>query len=355
MTNLQSFYNDILDSDFKYNLNNNKNWIYSSIGWNYFIHFIKNRNLDTGDKTLIISLSGGVDSMVFLYICKVYNTINNKFKFRAVHINWNQRKDSIRESEFLEKYTKENDILYHFLNINDLSREINRETFEKTSRQIRFDLYKKLINEYNGDSVFLGHHSGDIIENVFTNIIHGSHFIDLGKMTTESIINDVLIVRPFLSINKSDIYEIAMNLNIPFFKDSTPLWSNRGAIRNKIFPEIEKQFGKRFETGLLNTANKSKELGEMIQICLIEPYLKKTIKISDNSIIMPFEKTYPISFYEIIFEKIMHSLNKSKIRNKTIKSWYNYISYTSNWKKYSLGKTYSIKLDSNPSLMIFEF
>ena len=73
-------------------------------------------------------------------------------------------------------------------------------------------------------------------------MLNGNHLLDLGKMKYEANISDVLIVRPFLKINKLNIYDIASKYKIPFFKDTTPEWSNRGAIRNNIFPSIEARY-----------------------------------------------------------------------------------------------------------------
>ena len=355
MSGLFLEYEDILCDKIKYNELNNSEYLYSSSIWKCFINFITNRNLDNSGKILIISLSGGVDSMVFLYLCNVYKKQNQLFKFGAVHINWNQRNESKREADFIQDYVTENNILYHFENVDNLFRNENRELFESKGKQLRFNLYKQLIIKWNGDSIFLGHHKGDIIENVFTNMLNGNHLLDLGKMKYEATISDVLIVRPFLEINKSYIYDIASKYKIPFFKDTTPLWSNRGAIRNNIFPSIDKQFGKGFETGLLNMAKKSKDIGDMINIYLIEPYMKKIEYITETKIRLPYDKTYPLIFYELMFEKLMYSIGKSKIRYKTLVSWYSYATNISNWKPYSVSKNCKIKLDNREYMfLIFE-
>ena len=355
MSSLFLQYEDILCNKIKYSELNNFEYLYSSTIWKCFTKFIKHRNLDNGEKTLIISLSGGVDSMVFLYLCNVYKKQNQLFKFGVVHINWNQRNESKQEADFIQDYITENNILYHFENVEHLFRNENRELFESKGKELRFNLYKQLIEKWNGDSVFLGHHKGDIIENVFTNMLNGNHLLDLGKMKYECNINGLTIVRPFLEINKSYIYDIASKYKIPFFKDTTPKWSNRGVIRNNIFPSIDKQFGKGFETGLLNMATKSRDIGDMINICLIEPYLKKIEYITETKIKLPYDKTYPLIFYEIVFEKLMYSFNKSKIRNKTLASWYNYATNTTNWKPYSLNKNSKIMIDnSNHNFMYLQ-
>ena len=333
-------YRDILCDkvEYKYNKNNNDCKEYKI--WKCFIKFMKSRVGNS--KKIIISLSGGVDSMVFLYLCKLFQTISSSFKFIVVHINWNQRPESIREAEFLISYLKMNNISFLYEDVSDLSREEDREYFESKGKEIRFNLYKRAVNEFGGDCVFLGHHRGDIVENVFTNMINGCNFLDLGKMKKESRINGVTIIRPFLEIDKKYILEFARYKLIPFFKNSTPDWSNRGKIRKEIFPQINVHF-RNFENGLVEMAERSNEFGELIYRALIDPYLKNIKLNSDSVYELEYMRDYPKIFYELVFEKFMFSIRRSKISKKAINSWYEHTKLHQNWRPYTLSKHCKIK------------
>ena len=349
-------YNDVLCDVFDYEYQNNKRWLFSTKIWKAFIDFILSRKLNDSSKNLIISLSGGVDSMVFLYLCQVYKTQNEKFIFSAVHINWNQRNESIREAQFIIDYCTQCKINLEYQNIDYLDRKINRQLFEDEGRKIRFNIYKDLISKTNSDSVFLGHHCGDIIENVFTNMVRGLNYLHLGKMEKEMIINDVILVRPFLDTTKDEIYEVAKKELIPFFKNTTPSWSNRGKVRNDIFSKIECNFGKdNFKMGMIKMAKKSKETGELINSMIIQPYLEKMTILNDKTIRIYYSPDYQFIFYEMIFEKIMHSLKKSKIKNKAMTSWYSHIKRNLNWKPFALSKNCTIEIDKNPEYCLIKF
>ena len=62
-------------------------------------------NIDNNSKKVIVSLSGGVDSMVLTTILKLlgYNVI-------CGHINYNNRNETYEEQEFLEKWCYFNSI-----------------------------------------------------------------------------------------------------------------------------------------------------------------------------------------------------------------------------------------------------
>lgn len=346
-------YNDILENNIEYNTNNyiinSDKYEYNKNAWKCFQQFIKDVPLN---KTLIISLSGGVDSMVFLYLCQVYKEQTPSFNFTAIHINWNQREESTKESNFIIKYLMDHNIDYIYKDITHIKRSQNRELFEKEGRKIRFNSYKEALKKWNGYGIFLGHHKGDIVENVFTNMINSSHITNLGKMKEYMIIDEIPILRPFLTIDKSDIYDVAKNNLIPFFKNTTPEWSNRGAIRDKIFPTIENQFGKRYEDGFIKMAKKSDELGNMVNDCLIIPYMEEIIKISDNEYKLPFKTKYPQLFYELMFEKFMYSFNKPRIKNKALTGWF-INSRKDNWKPYTFSKNCVLKQTDNNYMIIY--
>ena len=54
-----------------------------------------------------------------------------------------------------------------------------------------------------------------------------------------SHIEDVWIMRPFISVEKKEILEFAHCYNIPFLKNTTPEWSNRGKLRNIFLSDVE--------------------------------------------------------------------------------------------------------------------
>lgn len=326
-------YRDILCDNINYEYNNDNQWFYNSTAWKCFINFASKTSLP-----IIISLSGGVDSMVFLYFCIIYKNINKDFKFGVVHINWNQRMESTTEANFLISYMEKLKITYLYENIENINRKEDREKFEKESRKIRFDIYQKALKKWNAECVFLGHHKGDMVENVFTNMINGKHITNLAKMKKEIIIENIKIVRPFLDIDKDSIYDIAKKCLIPFFKNTTPTWSNRGAIRNKIFPSIEEQFGKRYKNSFLEMSSKIEMMNNMLLKYLINPYLDQIEKVSSTEYSLPFEEIYPYTFYEIMFEKFIYSIGIQKISNKSLRGWYDVINKKKDWKKYILNK-----------------
>ena len=142
---------------------------------------------------VIVSLSGGVDSMVIFSILIRLKQIKD-FPLAVSSINYNLRSESKMESEFIKQYCVYYQIVYNIDHLN-LTRE-NRSEFEEKSKDIRYDSYKKLIENFKYNGVILGHHMDDIIENIFTNSLNGKQLLDLEVMKVKGIQKDVNIYRP---------------------------------------------------------------------------------------------------------------------------------------------------------------
>jgi tRNA(Ile)-lysidine synthetase-like protein len=203
-----------------------------------FIHNLKDINY------IIVSLSGGVDSNISLYIlnnlCKLYNKT-----LIAVHINYNNRDTSGKELEFVKYYCQTLNIKLYYRTIYEISRNdchYNglRNLYELITKNIRFNFYKQVMQLYNNKAlIVLGHNRDDCFENIITNITKKQNYDNLSGMSKISYIDNILFWRPLLDINKSDIINYALENHIPYLEDSTPKWSTRGKIRDVVRPCLE--------------------------------------------------------------------------------------------------------------------
>ena len=164
------------------------------------------------NSTIIISLSGGVDSIVALYVCKYIKDINNSKKIKniiAVHINYNNRDTSTDELNFVNYYCNKLDIKLYFRTIKELSRNRClhnglRNLYEEITKNIRYDMYKLNINN-DRTYILLGHNKDDCFENILTNISNKSNYDNLSGMEILKEIDGINMWRPFLNIEKKNI------------------------------------------------------------------------------------------------------------------------------------------------------
>lgn len=299
--------------------------LWSTLHKEAILIIIKNfidKNIKSNDTHVCVSLSGGVDSMIII-TCLNYMKINMDYKFNviAAHVEYANRIESQLEAKFLCQWCKDNDIIFEIKQITEIKRnEMDREDYEEQSRKLRFQLYYDIMNKYKISGVMLGHHAGDIAENVFTNVMHARDLLDLEVIHSVSKNQNVYFWRPLVVVYKDVILEFAHKYHIPYFKDSTPDWSNRGILRKQIFPQLEKRFGGNFQQKLVSIGQQSTEWSFMINQMILDPFIKNNMNIKKHGayIFIDGYRNAPKCFWGLVFRKILHTMNLSMITSKSL-------------------------------------
>lgn len=236
-------------------------------------------------KNVIVSLSGGVDSMV-IFALLLINKEKHGFNLTSASINYDLREEAGDELEFIKRYTKKYELeipINYSVTLDGISRKKedsgSRKVFEETSREIRFNLYHDIIknNSWNVDEtiIIVGHHQDDLIENIFNNFMQGRDLTDLSVMKEISINRGIRLGRPLLEFPKSVIYEFSHMCNIPYFKNTTPEWSKRGLMREQLFPLLDKIYNINWKQKMLNQGKLSDELSGVIDTKIDVPVIEK--------------------------------------------------------------------------------
>jgi tRNA(Ile)-lysidine synthetase-like protein len=200
------------------------------------------------DQQIIMSLSGGVDSMVCSWWMR---HLFPQKKIVALMINYNNRPSCENEVLFVKEWCEKKNIYLYIRHIDEIHRPtcMNhglRDVYEEYTRNIRYECYKTVWNDlekFDENSLFLprvllGHNKDDSFENIMTNITMRNHYNNLRGMDVESITDGICFIRPLLSMTKDDILTFAKNMNIPHLPNSTPPWSQRGKIRRDVVPVL---------------------------------------------------------------------------------------------------------------------
>lgn len=236
-------------------------------------------------KDCIISLSGGVDSMVLSYYLKKLGV-----NIYAVHINYLNRTECENEEDIIINWCKNINIPLYIRQIDEIKRKMCmdnnlRELYEDYTRDIRYQAYRNTIKQIKKDNIYicLGHNKDDCFENIITNIASKSHYENLWGMDELVKQSDIIFARPMLPIDKKSIYKMAHDANIPYFVDSTPKWSQRGKIRDIVRPTLEEYNSQMIES-LFYLSETIKTMKQFISIrcdTVIEQ-IKKDNKLNIN-------------------------------------------------------------------------
>jgi tRNA(Ile)-lysidine synthetase-like protein len=300
---------------------------------------------DYDNTTIIVSLSGGVDSNVLLYILKQY--YNNII---AVHVNYNNNKTSKLELKFVKTYCSSLNIKLYHRTINEINRNSCRnnglrDIYEDITQKIRFDLYKQVANE---PFVALGHNKDDCFENIITNIIQKKNYNNLYGMNNISLRNEITFWRPLLNVSKKEIIQFAFNHNIPFLQDSTPKWCMRGKIRDCVNPCFNK-FDTKLKPSMFNLADNLIEMNHIIDTITI-PAILKLIELHENEIMI---HVIECNYNLMIWKKILNSpifiatLHNKKCSNKSIIEFVKYINRRNSENIFIFTKSMKVQYHTN--------
>lgn len=288
---------------------------------------IKQYCINSKNKKFIISLSGGVDSMVLVSIIHYLG-----YEVIGLHINYNNRTETNQEKMFLEEWCIYNKIKLYIKTIDHIKRNNSkRSEYESITKKIRFGFYKEICLKENVNMIVLGHHKDDIVENIFANVCRGRYILDLAVIKKESIVENVNISRPMIEFYKKSIYEFANLYQVPYFKDTTPAWSIRGKYRNEIYPKIEDAFTPNVKENLIGISKQSLDWNNLIQSQMIQPFMNKIV-YSKNKVNFNVESyvSYPLCFWNIIFMNIFYEFNNKSPSRKSIQNFINTIQEKNN-------------------------
>ncbi len=254
---------------------------------------------------LVVSLSGGVDSMVMLSLFKHFYPAPGDVQ--AVHIVYGNRDVAVQENDFIAAYCKKLNVPLSVYQIPWLRRnQVDRDYYEQQTRIMRFAVYKAVAGD---KPVCLGHIRDDAVENVWTNFAHGTHLHNLKKMVPMEHQMGVTICRPFLELSKSTIYEMATKAAIPYLKNTTPSWSNRGKFREHFYAATHAQFGASVDDVVLRVAYTISSQAAMLDRLIYKPIYDSWNPETRSLDIRPaLQADLDVAGWATIFEYVCHKL-----------------------------------------------
>ena len=195
---------------------------------------IKSLTLENKKNSILIGVSGGVDSIFLVHVISKLNKQYNLFnEVILVYINYFSNSNSYDRLKLCEKISK----TYEFPLIVRKS-NLNKKNFESNARKQRYQIFTDILIQKDLDYILTAHHKDDQIETLLMKHYDKSDWISfLG-------IRDKYrkIIRPMLSIYKKEIISYSLHNNLFWIEDPTNYDNSfrRNKIRNMDLPKIKK-------------------------------------------------------------------------------------------------------------------
>jgi len=217
-----------------------------------------------------IAFSGGADSLFLLLILYLkYGTEN----ILALHFNHKLRANSEKEEVFVKDFCKK-------LNIECIVGSVKKAITKKSEeafREERLKFFKHIAKAKNINVLAQGHHSGDVAETILMRLMRASSLDGLCAPRKISHHEELIFVRPLLTLTKEEILSNLKKSKISWCEDESNQTTDflRNKIRHKIIPILDALTDRSFSKG----AMRSRELLEEDALFL-ENFAKKIFKKS---------------------------------------------------------------------------
>lgn len=194
--------------------------------------------LEITTKKNLLAFSGGVDSTALFFLL-----LEQNIPFDIAIVNYNTRKQSKQEVVYALslalKYKKQ-------CFIHDVTLE--HSNFEHTARQVRYEFFEELIEEYGYETLLTAHQLNDKLEWFFMQLSRGAGLSEVLSLNALLEKPHYSILRPLLNVSKSALEAYLNQHNIKYFYDES-----NGDIsfkRNYFREEFCTKFIEQFEHGV---------------------------------------------------------------------------------------------------------
>lgn len=248
--------------------------------------FILDNNMIKDGQTVLVALSGGMDSVA------LFNVLNNLktelgFDIVCAHFDHGIRETAKRDSAFAQKISLDAGVRF-FLGEGDVPRYSKEKniSIEMAARELRYKFLREIKEEVDADFIATAHHKTDQVETVLLNILRGSGILGLSGMKPKN--GD--IIRPFLCVTRLQIYDYVKKNRLSYVHDETndDTAYKRNSIRHELVPMLKK-YNPSVEDAIARMAEIA-TLDEEFINDYANKALKKMLSFENNEYILDIDK-----------------------------------------------------------------
>lgn len=162
-------------------------------------------------------------------------------QFSVVHIHHHLRKESDEEEAMVRNFCSERNIS---LEVHHWEQGASQTVgIEEKARKFRYQKLEESMNKNQAPYVVVAHHADDQSETVLMKLTRGSTLEGIAGMKPIRSFGNGYLIRPFLTVNKEELYEYASIHQIPYREDASnqSLEYTRNRFRQEIIPLFKQE------------------------------------------------------------------------------------------------------------------
>ncbi len=270
-----------------------------------FQQYVSDHHLFSRNDTLLLSVSGGIDSVVLCELCKQAG-----YTFIIAHCNFKLRgAESERDAAFVQQLAQSYKVPFLKKEFDTAEyAEKNKLSIQEAARDLRYTWFEEQLRIENKELrtknwLLTAHHLDDNIETMLMHFFRGTGIHGLRGMLPKQ----GYIVRPLLFARKQELKQFATEHQLSWVEDSSNALDkySRNYFRNQLIPMVQHIYPEA-ENNLASNLRRFADMEQLYEQALAL-HKKKLLEYKGEEVHIPvlkLQKSEPLQaiVYEIIKE-----------------------------------------------------
>ena len=263
---------------------------------------------------LILAVSGGLDSMVLISLCRAAG-----YRFVLAHCNFQLRgEESQRDEDFIRQYAAQTGFTYHVKRFDTAAAaKAASVSIQEMARQQRYTWFAELAAELRAAEtpaqevlVLTAHHADDNVETLLMHFFRGTGLNGLTGIPPRNGI----IRRPLLPFSREELQEYAIENQLQWVEDSSNASEKytRNFMRHSIIPALREKYPT-LQENMLHSIERFRSIAAL-HSQLVDEKLSKICSVKGKEIWVPVRLLLKNENRGLIYELITrHGFSEKQV------------------------------------------
>jgi len=219
---------------------------------------------DWGEVTVVLSVSGGADSVALLRAMAALVPSNSVGRLVVAHLNHQLRgDDSANDERFVRDLAETLGLSFDVERADHARLEaVGQDGLEAAARQARYDFLRRTAERWGARYVATGHTADDQAETILHRIVRGTGITGLSGMARARTLSPATtLIRPLLTFRRAEIVAYLDELGQGYRTDAsnTDTRFTRNRIRHDLLPRLTQEYNPSVVDALLRLGSLARE------------------------------------------------------------------------------------------------
>ncbi|MCL6643183.1 MAG: tRNA lysidine(34) synthetase TilS [Candidatus Bipolaricaulota bacterium] len=275
---------------------------------------IKRYRMLTPADRVLVAVSGGVDSVVLLYVLRELQQ-SEKLSLAVAHFDHAIRPDSAADAEFVRKLARSLKVKFYTGRAEvPAYAKAHKLSLEVAARTLRYQFLERTGKAHNFNKIALGHTLNDQAETLLMRLLRGAGLEGLAGIPPVRPAGELTYVRPLIECTRDQIVAFAQARNLRWREDPTNYDTTivRNKIRHELIP-ILKEYNPKVLEALGRTARLLAQAAYQLEREANQALAELTCKKEAHELALDLNKFLKLSEYLqalVLRQAVLHALGK---------------------------------------------